>query len=272
MPLDISRNFDVALRMLRENPAILMPGFASLLVSTSVIALSIGLFLYSAGEPASGLYQAVLSNLPLAFFIFSVDLLLIVGVSAYFDSISLYMVRQVWRSGSLDMDDCFASGGRYAVPLVFVDLVFFALMLLFGAGFLLPLFLAGSSPVFAFVSIFSLFFLVFSMLSLYWRREAVVLKGRASGALLFSQGFFAGNVSGTVLLIIFLFLAGFTLEFFGDSMAQLLAALFGYAGVPGFWGDAAALSLAFLSNLLYGVVSRVTKLCVFLDANRHGQP
>lgn len=267
MPLEISRNFDVALRMMRENPALLIPGLASLLISTSVVALSLGLFLYSTGEPSSELYLALISNLPLALFLFSVDFVIILGVSAYFDSVSLYMVRQLWRSGVLEIDDCFANGGKYAVQLVFVDLVFFSLLLLFGAGFLLPL-LFYKSPVFAFVSLFSFFFLVVSLLSLYWRKEAVVLKGRASGALLFSQGFFAANVSGTVLLVLFLFLVGFTLEFFGDSVAQLLSAFFGYAGFPGFWGDAAALSLAFLSNLMYGVVSRVTKLCVFLDANR----
>ncbi len=264
MALDISKNFDVALRILRENPAIFIPSLASLLISASILALSIGLFFYSTGASFSA--EAVLSNLSLALFIALLDFFLVLAVSAWFDSVSLYMVRQAWTRGNVDVDDCFSRGGRYALSIFGVDLAFSASMLIFGTGVFVPLLFGGFLSTV--LSLFSLFFLALSFLFLYWRKESVVLKGGASDAILFSQDFFGRNASGTFLLIAFIFLFGFAIDFFGDALSQVLVAGLKYLGAPIFFGDAVALAVLFTSTLLYGVLARAIKLCVFLDANR----
>lgn len=266
MPLEISRNFDVSLRMLRENPAIFIPSLASLLLSFSIIALTLGVFLYVAGISASSIPGFAVSNPLFAIFLVAVDLFLILGISAYFDSISLYMVRQAWRKGSVDLDDCFSRGGMYAVSLIGVELVYFAAILVFGAGVFFPLFFSSLS--YALLSVASLFFLVLSSFFLYWRRESVVLRGKVPASLSFSCSFSTKNVSGTVLLAAFLFLLLFTIDFFGESLAGLFAAAFAYLGFPAFFGDAVALAVFFMSLLFYGALSRTVRLCVFLDANR----
>jgi len=265
MPLEISKNFDVALRMLRENPAIFIPSLASMFLSGSILALTLGVFLYTTNIPLASIPDFALSHPLFALFLVAIDSFLILGISAYFGSISLYMVRQAWQRGSVDIDSCFSRGEKYAFSLVGVELVYSAVILVFSAGVFLPLFFSGPYIVFSFVS---LFFLVASSFFFYWRRESVVLKGNVSDALSFSHSFSTKNLFGTLLLAVFLFLMFFTIDFFGESLATLLAAGFVYLGFPAFFADAVSIAVFLMSLLFYGALSLTVRLCVFLDANR----